>query len=200
MRLGPDYKSLAGSSFATQDWIDCWDDHYQEASDLETLRSTYEGYAARIMEYKQADLDRIRDIFNTNVSATKTARDQSNTGTVALRPIRGFETQDQTPRICLGTGYVIGLVPTGARLNDIIVRFWNCNAAIVMRYWGKDKFILIGRADVAEVINEKSEVQSAVDWISRSKLPGSSQNRHTGPLWVNLDLQTLQEITAHITS
>lgn len=66
------------------------------------------------------------------------------------------------PAICLGTNHPIGLVPATARVGDAVVRFWGCDAAVVMRPVvgsgdGQELgFMLVGRADVAEVEDRKA--------------------------------------------
>jgi hypothetical protein len=114
------------------------------------------------------------------------------------------------PRICLGTGYVMGLVPPAAQLRDIVVRFWNCDAAIVMRpvttpttdTTAAPMFMLVGRADIAEVIDRNSTPgrdPHAEECMSGTPTPGFREGlQHMGAVYIDLSLEALQVITANI--
>ncbi|RFU25931.1 hypothetical protein B7463_g10397, partial [Scytalidium lignicola] len=92
--------------------------------------------------------------------------------------------------------YVIGLVPPAAQLGDIIARFWNCDAAIVMRPVTlsttdtvASSFMLIGRADVAEVVDRNSTPgrdPHAEQCMSGATAPGFREGSRT-PGATNLD-------------
>jgi hypothetical protein len=212
LHIGPDYMSLAGSSSVVEDWISCWADHYQEESDLETLRWVNEEYTAKILDYEHTELARVCNMSHPYVSAWLNSEDRRDSPTSGLATEHGklqasTVVENQSPRICLGTGYVMGLVPAAAILHDVIVRFWNCNAAIVMRPYetNSSRFMLVGRADVADVISgmgagPSKDQASLPSWKSRP-LPGSGTGtQQSGAVYVDLDLLTLQKITAHITT
>ncbi|KAI0518121.1 hypothetical protein F5B22DRAFT_601770 [Xylaria bambusicola] len=107
----------------------------------------------------------------------------------------------------------MGLIPSAAEPGDIIVRFWNCDAAVVMRplktiptdpktpvSWS-----LIGRAHVAEAYNRRST--PGYDVRAEQCLRGKAESGlseelpgHFGAVYVNFDLPTLQKVTACITT
>lgn len=209
MQLGPDYLSLVSSSTAAQDWTSCWTEHYQTEADLEILRFIDEEYAARIFEYSDADLERVRNIWNRHVSARPVGHGKydgqdptsSHPGTAENSKLEpGDDVVVESPRIFLGTGYVMGLASSAAAVGDAVVRFWNCNAAVVMRptdpLSSASSFTLIGRADVAEFINGTKGA------LSEPPLPPRNQigSAHPYAVYVDLDLKTLQRITACIST
>ncbi|KAK3935097.1 heterokaryon incompatibility protein-domain-containing protein [Diplogelasinospora grovesii] len=217
LALGPDCISLVASSRAQQDWISCWVDHYQKAEDLETLRRIDEEYAAKILDWEKTDVDRIRDIRDPHVTAwhvgdSHQPRTSDSSHAAEYEMIwADMGVDKQEPRICLGTGYVIALVPPAARLGDVIVRFWNCDAAIVMRPIKTSmpdaaatttSFMLVGRADVAEVCDRKTTPgrdPHAERCMSGAAAPGFGDgSQHSGAVHVGLNFKTLQIITAYI--
>ncbi|KAF2120038.1 hypothetical protein BDV96DRAFT_485766 [Lophiotrema nucula] len=213
VRIGPAYESLIGSFRAHQNWTSCWADHYQAAEDLEMLRRINEEYSAQILSYETHHLKRIQLIRNSNVVAWPTTNLECDLNSTSFEHFQSGIEVDETevdPQICLGTGYVIGLVPRGARLGDVIVRFWNCDAAIVMRpitlssSSAEPCFSLVGRADVAEVLDRQATPGSdprAEQYLSGAAVPGFETNtQHKGALFVNLDMRTLQLITACIST
>jgi hypothetical protein len=215
VHLGPDYKSLVGSSSAVLDWNDCWVDHYPTEADLQRLRTVNEDYTARMLDYTQAELARIRNIYNCHVSAQLLIGPGVTSNIPRPHPIKVCENlqasmggENQALRICLGTGYTLGLVPSAAKVGDVIVKFWQCSVAIVLRPFdlatAKTRFMLVGRADIATAFDNPSGATANSEpglrlWTS-NKLPGSITSQHSGALHVHLDLQTLQKITAYITT
>jgi hypothetical protein len=216
VHLGPDYKSLVGSSSAVLDWNDCWVDHYQTEADLQRLRSVNEEYTARMLDYEQADLGRIRNIYNCHVSAQLLNSPGVTSDIPRPHPVKECENlqasmdgENQALRICLGTGYTLGLVPSAAKVGDVIVKFSKCSVTIVLRplesATAKTRFMLVGRADIATSFDSpggaatKSKPDSEL-WTVND-LPGSViGSQPVGSLRIDLDLRTLQKITAHITT
>lgn len=185
LRIGPGYGDLVGSHRAQQDWTSCWDEFY-DSEQLSTLRQLDEEYMTRIFEYEEQDLGRIRNIPDPFAIGSRILVDRRPEEDKHGAPINGTARSnsdlshsisseqesfyiasdeegrhvDGNARISLETGYFIGLVPPAAKEGDIVVRFWNCSAAIVMRPLATSKitpnqaassqmFMLVGRADVA---------------------------------------------------
>ncbi|KAM7208048.1 Heterokaryon incompatibility protein (HET) domain containing protein [Naviculisporaceae sp. PSN 640] len=120
----------------------------------------------------------------------------------------------------IGTDHLMGLVPPAARAGDWIVRFWNCDAAIVVRSahvhdtgvvtlgdsprkttttTEPSAFLLVGRADVAELhdwkVTGRDEPPSdEPDILNDEKAPGLKSEA----LYISLDLPTLQVMTSRI--
>jgi hypothetical protein len=179
-------------------------------------RTGPEEYAAKILDYEQRGLDRIRDIRNPHVTAWLVTRNDHQPRISDLSYAAEYETiwadiqvDKREPRICLGTGYVMGLVPPAAKLGDVVVRFWNCDAAIVMRPIktsmtdkATPSFMLVGRADIAEVFDRKATPghdPRAEQCMSGAAAPGFREvSQYSGPVYVDLNLRTLQIITAYI--
>jgi hypothetical protein len=166
-----------------------------------------EEYTARILEYEQEDLDRIRCIDDRHVLAYHMILDKSSS-TAECNEDRTEEyappevvrsISDKVPRICLGTTFLMGLVPPEARVGDLVVRFWNCNAAIVMRRIAAHPrcFVLVGRADVAQAVSSPS---NALLWAPNQPLGSEEPKVAAGVVSVRLNLKTLQKVTAHIST
>lgn len=163
------------------------------------------------MSYKGADFARIRGIRAPNVVAwravgghkpeTKDSNYLAEYDKLWTETDQKGGTDGQTngPAICLGTSqqttHFIGLVPPAAKVGDVIVRFWGCDAALVMRplLHGKTTysyFVLVGRADISNGFDPKSE---AADGRGAG---GSS--RASRAVLVDFDLPTLQMVTSFI--
>jgi hypothetical protein len=196
LHIGPNYHSLVGSSSAVQDWTSCWTDYYQKEADLESLRRMNEQYTGDILEYQETDLGEPRP-HSMHPDASPFQDDS---------PIKTSpEDRNKPPRICLGTGQVMGLVPPTSRIGDVIVRFWGCNSAIVMRPLTgpltAGSFMLVGRADVAAVLNQTDEAPSKLksSVLDKGAFEGfRADSKLGGAVNVELDLRTLQKITAHV--
>jgi hypothetical protein len=166
-----------------------------------------EEYTAKILEYRQEDLNRIRCIRDRHVLAQHIIQEKgSNTAEYNSDQAKEYADldvavgiSDQLPRICLGTTFLMGLVPPEAEAGDVIVRFWNCNAAIVMRRIAAQSrsFVLVGRADVAQTI---SNPPNASLWAPNPPLRSEKSRTLAGAVSVRLSLRTLQKITAYIST
>ncbi len=221
VHLGPTYTSLLGSFRAQQEWLNCWGKYYQKPGDLETLRRVNEQYTAKILDYEDKDLARIREIQNPDtvawrITGLRRLEKPSPEPDETRNELKDNEEgQPKELRICLGTDHLITVVPAAVKAGDVVVRFWNCDAAILMRpinpqergtsnsdgvnHW----FMLVGRADVAELVDRKATPGCDVHaeeafkvgypWLEKA-------SRGSGAVYVNLDLRTLQLITACIST
>jgi len=213
LELGPECRSLFASSRAQQDWASCWTAHYRNPEDMEELRRIDEVYLAKILDWEETDINRTRTIRNLEVKAWPITRNAFQCPALDLTDAETDDIYKEEghggPRIFLGTGYVIGLVPQAAKPGDVIVRFWNCSAAMVMRPMetpsGSTVFLLIGRADAAEV--EENGIRNpraahdgdeATRWSGSATFPTGEAMKNRGPIYVDFDLRTLQIVTAHI--
>lgn len=220
-QIGPDYASLVRSPGAVHDWVECWDQVYDLDHDLEVLRAMNEEYMFRIFRYTDKDLARICPIPNHSavgwyLSLAPPVHNLSDPGYLSCyRKIwnRGAsnEAGNSRPRICLGTNHVIALIPPEASVGDLIVRFWNCNAAIVMRPYADPLkqcrlLMMIGRADVARTIapnfsqdyDQYAEKGLFFDVTGQSIPFRGKEFPDSGAVYVDLDFPTLQVITAFI--
>ncbi|KAF2756829.1 HET-domain-containing protein [Pseudovirgaria hyperparasitica] len=201
------HSSLFGSFSAQQAWHGSWTRLQREMHrwDLVTLREKDRGYMSKICEYTDDDLGRIRDISSPRVLAWpwKEENPIDCGNDTRSSPAQGL---DEEPRICLGTNNFIGLAPRSAKVGDVIVRFINCNAALVMRRLSARKrkkseslpstigksYTLIGRADVASKVN--AELSAAPE------SPAQMMGKSTDLLYVDLNFHLLQLITAGIST
>ena len=209
------------ASFQThQDWVKSWDVHYNETSHIGILRKKYQALTARTMNYEEGDMARIRNIQSPETVAWRIASTSAPKSPVLgcaadFELVPDFEDNCETvqpsgPRICLGTAGFIGLVPAAARPGDIVVQFWNCSAAIVMRSIGAratdnpaSSFMLVGRADVADA-HEAKDMPQHDPPVEQRPLTGFGpmfeNPEASGFLHVDFDLRTLQLITASIST
>jgi hypothetical protein len=221
VQLGPRYTSFVGSFRAQQDWLNCWEDYYHKPVDFETLRRINERYTAEIVSYEEMDLARVREIRNPNTVAWRVAggaKPQRSDPRYAIEYGKMWDDNEQgqpsEPRVFLGTDYLIGLVPSAAKIGDFLIRFWNCSAAIVVRPINLEmgivstvnspnsSFMLVGRADVAEVIDRKAtpgfDMRAEKGFLGNTA-PGFEEGLETsGAVYVDMDFPTLQTITASI--
>lgn len=153
LHIGPAYADFVGSYREHESWKGVLDAHYQSAGGLEDLRQMEESYAAKIIGYTDDDLARICHISSRAVAWTALLRDPP------LKPVElpaGKEQHQQTgsagPVRFLGSDFCMGLAPSGVKVGDKVIRFWNCDAAIIVRQssWTELVYDLVGRADVAE--------------------------------------------------
>ncbi|KAK0624122.1 hypothetical protein B0T14DRAFT_407171, partial [Immersiella caudata] len=145
--LGPNYSALVGSFRAQQDWLNTCETAYDNPQDLETIRAVNESYSTRILGFGDKELNRIREIRSSGAVAWQgekacypSDRDKLKRGYELMwddTRQRGMKSAAQeTPdeqRICIGTERLVALVPPSAAVGDVIVRFWGCDAALVMR-------------------------------------------------------------------
>ncbi|KAK1751410.1 heterokaryon incompatibility protein-domain-containing protein [Echria macrotheca] len=225
-QIGPQYDSLVASPQAADDWFECLENAYHSPLHLQKLRTMNSQYMAKIIAYGRDELDLVADINKPHVLAWRLA----GTPRHLEKPLRPSERiraewysekrensspiSHREPRICVGTNHLIALVPPGAEEGDIVVRFWNCGAALVMRplrqepMEGDEKnmmpcaFGLIGRADVAEVVDRSPQLgdRHAEATLFRTSFPASIDIGTLGPVYVEMDFPTLQIITASIST
>ncbi|KAL2126543.1 hypothetical protein VTI74DRAFT_710 [Chaetomium olivicolor] len=221
LEIGPECASLGSSFQAYQDWLDCRERHYRNSAELERLRRIDGEYQKKITSFEERDLQRIREIRNPSIIAWRAAsgrqpdtNDANYTAEYDSIWATGHgEKESNEPRrgavICLGTNHLICVVPPTAKVGDVVVRFWGCDAAMVMRPAASLAqsaglpYMLVGRADVAEVVDRKAT--PGRDSHAEQALSGEANHlgterdaRASGPVFVNLDLPTLQMITASI--
>jgi len=221
LHLGPTYSDFVGSSHHQQLWTGSWDEHYTADSDLTRLREMESTYEERIINYESRELGRIACIDSPETVAWSPLRN--------AEPPAGFSSAfhgPETKRGCsgepvrfLGDKHCMGLAPASARVGDVVVRFWNCNAAIVLRaaaeecppageeYDGKRHLLygLIGRADIAEPYKRLDEYDHAAKdamKIWEAKYDDGKyvliENREvkTRAVYVRMGYKTLQRISS----
>jgi len=212
LQIGPSYTSLISSADATYDWVDCWEDLYK-SNQLGELRQVNETYLRRITNYTNDDLAQICPIKSYGTMARSAG---ANGGLDSSQYAQAFEAmwhaessgEDTNPHICLCNNHMIALVPTMAKVGDIIVRFWNCSTAAVIRPAGNLEpssfytsgpalYLLVGKADISK--HERREGT----WVQPIHLPGDYPPAAGTPVTINvldvdLDFRSLQMLSAPI--
>jgi hypothetical protein len=209
--LGPSYGEFVASYREHQHWINSWDGFYHGA-ELEKLRQMEEEYSAKILGYGDSDLARISAIRSHHTVAWSTSRTlPGKTYTEQSPTLFAGDTKCVKPVRFLGTECCMGMVPAEARTGDLIIRFWNCDAAIVVRsVYPKQVFFLVGRADVAKLNhgdndgqddNARTMLKTPLSFIKdplQGYEPKPNPPSYTGAVYVWMDLETLQKISASI--
>ncbi|KAI1378306.1 heterokaryon incompatibility protein-domain-containing protein [Hypoxylon crocopeplum] len=221
LEIGPEYTSLMSSFHSHQEWQHCLETHYNTPFDLGILRRTDDGYMAKLLTYGDKDVSRIQEIKSRRVVAWNPTGQKPQNSDPRFNAEYEKIWEDTHERkqnhsngqnICICTGYQIAIVPSSAKPGDVIVRFWDCNAAIVMRpvtNVAEDQttsFMLVGRADVADVVY-KDEVKDTTprdDANAKRGFNGDLSPNYAkdpeipGAVYVDLDFNTLQLITASV--
>ncbi|KAI1122353.1 heterokaryon incompatibility protein-domain-containing protein [Nemania abortiva] len=216
--LGPTYADFVGSSRHQTVWKTKCRKHYRKEFDLEKLRQMEERYAAKILDYDETDVARITLIDGENFVAFASEEDgpldnittsptRDNRGAImddimSKRPTNSVPIPLREGQVCrfLGTNLCMGLVPPETAVGDWVIRFWDCDAAIVVRPEEasdpKSSCALVGRADVADVWDRKGPLgdNMANTALSRNSY-GSSEDRRIDMV---MSWHTLQRITASI--
>ena len=215
VHLGPSFSMLTASSQSYRTWVGSWQDYYHDAIDLEWIRKSNEKYIAKIMNYGDGEMDRIRDISSPNTIARSSHNcSRSNTTTPWLAvdinesDARSNEQRDSTgSMICLGTNKLMALVPSASRVGDVVVQFLNCSAAIIMRPTDPEgtnspvtSFTLVGRADVAGAHDRGNNFDSFERDVDGPSASLADDANTCDFVQVDMDVRTLQVISASVTT
>ena len=189
-----------------QDWYSTWDNYYHERNDLEILHRLNERFTHKVIPYSTKDISRIREFSNPYISARgfsaarrrKVSEAESGPSHTTRKELDA-ESSFESPRMFIGTNHYIGLLPASARADDVIVQFWNCDAALVLRPEKAAKlemlledvdlstfvFSVIGRADI---VDQTDHVMKGFDLLKNTNIA----------VYVDLDFHTLQALSASI--
>ncbi|KAF2965914.1 hypothetical protein GQX73_g7663 [Xylaria multiplex] len=216
--LGPSYADFVASFRHQTAWKTKWRKHYRKEPDLMQLREMEETYAAKLLKYGEADIARVASIREESFVAFRSPDDGPLDDLTAVRSdTNGVEIIDNilttlsakgVPEAApngkvtrfLGTDYCMGLAPPGTALGDWVIRFWDCDAAIIVRpdetSDPNSSCVLIGRADVAEVRDRKTSARDTVadEALTRHAWSDGEDKR----MDMVMSWHTLQRITASI--
>lgn len=212
VHLGPSYSDFVGSYREQQLWIGSWDMHYEAIADLEKLRQMEERYSAKVIDYSDTDVSRICGINSAEAVAWSILQEEPPSPPSPTLPgPPGTPPPHSDPVRFLGTDLCLGIAPPEVRQGDLIIRFWNCDAAIIVRRKpptsedaSGEYYELVGRADVAEPYQRRGDVGDSQakdamrviggDWPGRK-----SKADETKAVYVRVDFETLQKMSAAIT-
>ncbi|RWA05547.1 hypothetical protein EKO27_g9560 [Xylaria grammica] len=216
--LGPSYADFVASFRHQTAWRTKWRKHYRKEPDLSQLREMEEKYAAKILKYGEADVARVASIQEESFVAFRspddgpldelTAARSGASGVQIIDNILTTLSAKGAPEVAgsakvtrfLGTDYCMGLAPPGTAIGDWVIRFWDCDAAIVVRPDDtsdpNSSCVLIGRADVAEVRDRKGPFGDSVgnQALTRHSYSDGEDKR----VDMVMSWHTLQRITASI--
>lgn len=226
IHLGPTYSDFIGSYREQRRWVGSCDMHYQgqDASAFPKLREMEDAYSVKIIDYTEADVSRICGISGTGTMAWSVLQPpapppaKANTGQEHSldTPLPGGD-----PVRFLGTDCCLGLAPPETRCGDLVVRFWNCDAAVVVRRTdhhsvgdgSPEYYELVGRADVAEPYTRRGDGSdhqakdlmrvSGGTWppkgVAAKDWPKAAPaGLKTKAMYVRTDFETLRKISAAI--
>jgi hypothetical protein len=187
--LGQSYSSFLGSRRSPPEWHASWKNCYS-LEDLPELRRIDAEYSARISDLCSSEVDRVRPIKSPSTVGQRYTDEEDN-----LFPDAATNNQapnkDNDPIRFLGSNYCMGLAPSTTKIGDIIVRFWSCDVALVMR---RDtcRYRLVGRGHVKDT----RRAGPADDYALLLIISNEHENCSIDGISVDMDLHTLQKITA----
>ncbi|KAI1417814.1 heterokaryon incompatibility protein-domain-containing protein [Hypoxylon sp. FL1857] len=189
---------------------------YYTEDRTKTLRETNAQYMSKICGRR---LSRIQSIINPRVTAwhwedprTQSLDPDYDYDAEYKKIWEGADDQLAQPKFCVCTGNQVALVPSTAQPGDVIIRFCeSCTAIVMRRYKDGGPFMLIGRADVANPVEREPPKTKPKN--GETVLPGPQahflagfkgdlcrqyrgKSRAPGAVHVDLDFDTLQQITA----
>ncbi|KAI0401896.1 heterokaryon incompatibility protein-domain-containing protein [Xylaria palmicola] len=220
--LGPAYGDFVGSFRHQTAWRTKWRRHYRREPDLQGFREMEEPYAAKILAYDEVDVARVARIQSDAFVAfrspddgpldqlTDTRADTDRAGIIdGLLESHSIEAAEEAAAEpapsgqvyrFLGTDHCMGLAPAGAAVGDWVLRFWDCDAAVVVRPRDPASpdtvYTLVGRADVADRYDRKGPLGDALadKALTRYQYGGGEDKR----IDMVMDWHTLQRVTASI--
>jgi len=222
--FGPSYANYVGSNRHQTAWRALWRKHYRKESDLMKLRMMEESYAAKILLYNETDVGRIthmkgepfvayprleHEMLDDLTAANTPNADRLQIIDNLLEKLASHSVSEDTPEgeACrfIGTDCCIGLAPPGAARGDWVIRFWDCDTAVVVRAFDGDEtdtntvLRLIGRADVADISDRKGPHG---DTFGNEALQRDYFTFYTPSKIIDMvmDWRTLQRVTASITT
>ncbi|KAI1768964.1 heterokaryon incompatibility protein-domain-containing protein [Hypoxylon sp. FL1150] len=203
LKIGPEYTAIISSSRSEQEWVSSFEDDRIAPWALTQLRFMHDKYFTKIIEYGDKELSRIRKIASSKVIGwgfkEKRPHHHSKLEDIKGDGHDGMQSDSTGQMMCLFTNNKIGLVPSITKPGDVLVRFADCDAAMVMRPRTEGKqtsLILIGRVDIYGDAPECKELYSRSGNLSQTYAGGRSS---MGAIYVDFDFNTLQLITASIT-
>ncbi|KAF8857274.1 hypothetical protein BDZ45DRAFT_803552 [Acephala macrosclerotiorum] len=178
LMLGQSYSSFLASRRLIPEWRAGWKSFYSPG-DFRELRKIDAASSATQADLCSSEVNRIRPIDSPSTVGRREMEEEYQVVPGAASQDQTLDTaQDPSPLRFLGTNYYMGLTPPTTKVGDIVVRFWGCDAALIMRQ-DASGYRLVGRAHVANTHNNRDS--SSADSIS-----------------VEMDLPTLQKISASI--
>ncbi|KAL8416120.1 hypothetical protein RB596_006612 [Gaeumannomyces avenae] len=238
LHLGPSYDEYIGSHLKHSQWLQSWSRYYTDHGDLGELRKMEEQFSTKIIEmYTDADVARVKafehDLTCAILSPTqpisgKELASAASAGRASLqRRVASLQVSSRPPRRFLGSDLCMGMVAGEAQVGDVILRFWNCDAAVVasttthrisqpsgaQRTKGGKRVVanmdvhtIIGRADVAELTSrlpqdarakDKMGFHGAISEDGESVASDKSPNR-SHRVDIYMDFVTLQKVSEAI--
>ncbi|KAI1353981.1 heterokaryon incompatibility protein-domain-containing protein [Xylaria sp. FL0043] len=218
--LGPSYADFVASFRHHTLWKAKWRKHYRKETDLMQLREMEERYATKILKYGDADVARIAPMeeqsfvafrspdngplddltaAGTHVNGTQIIDSMLAKLSVDCSSVKQAAPDGKVSRF-LGTDYCMGLAPRGTVVGDWVLRFLDCDAAIVVRpHDTNDRTsvcALVGRADVADIRNREGPLSDSVAEKALTRHAyGDSEDKRVDMM---MSWHTLQRITASV--
>ncbi|KAL5328112.1 hypothetical protein ACEPPN_005820 [Leptodophora sp. 'Broadleaf-Isolate-01'] len=174
-------------------------------TDLEKLRRKNEGFMRVLLDLEKPELDRIRAI-EPNFS-WKGAKDMHGVLGVPTRgsrsehellplfkfgPEENGETEPSAPRLFSTRSGVIGLIPSNARVGDMLFHFWESDVVAVVRL--EVSYVrIIGRAAIANPeYTPSSKFFTPNDWMQDTETGLDFEKKG---IEIYMDIPTLQLLT-----
>lgn len=171
VHLGPSYSDTVSSFEAEKGWKASFERYYDKSKDLTQLRKQEELHTARLVEMTDTEVAKICSLESPKVEGLDgdstnaawfdldwlTDKPYGKQDDSVLEQLRAFanmiplkeQHNPQEPRRFLGSNCFMGLAPGDAKLGDLIVRFWGCDVAVILRDDPGKGLHIVGRADDA---------------------------------------------------
>ncbi|KAH6693360.1 heterokaryon incompatibility protein-domain-containing protein [Leptodontidium sp. MPI-SDFR-AT-0119] len=200
--VGCSYDEFIAAPEATRKWKVSLQ---KSQTDLEKLRRKNEGFMRVLLDLEKPELDRIRAI-EPNFS-WKGAKDMHGVLGVPTRgsrsehellplfkfgPEENGETEPSAPRLFSTRSGVIGLIPSNARVGDMLFHFWESDVVAVVRL--EVSYVrIIGRAAIANPeYTPSSKFFTPNDWMQDTETGLDFEKKG---IEIYMDIPTLQLLT-----
>jgi hypothetical protein len=150
LHLGPTYSDAVRSPREIKAWKQCFHVHYNQASQIEILKKSYDDCYWSSLAWEKLD-EKVCNVnskvsfgFRWNAEESAEFKRLSKDEPVGACVLPG------DPQLFLGTETVVGFAPSQAQVGDMICQFWGCDVTIVLRPQGeKDCYQIVGSAYVS---------------------------------------------------
>jgi hypothetical protein len=170
----------------------------QQVADTVIAIHSHASYALERGEEFEVYRSRLREFENVDGHHTKA--EPWGQLTIAVEPMRqriakqtAKEYEKSEPRFFLDDAGHVGLVPSNARVSDIICRFRDCDVIAIVR-WSRDRYVMVGRAVLAKRrFGEKKRLYKGSMESFQFSVPTEEELRRNTSFYLNA--YTLQLMT-----
>ena len=145
--LGPEIVDIASSFTASKRRSRTLVEHYPITVDLKTAKGLNEKLMTIVNEPGSKKIDHIMSYRSSGMFLP-------HTDVLISDPWAGATTP--SPRIFLGTGVMMGVVPAEALIGYAVCQFWKTESSVVLRCQQNGEYTTVGRSGVLKYGNDNS--------------------------------------------